>query len=298
MSATVDSALDRYLLHLAGERGLSRATVEAYARDLAEFSRYLEERGPARLSELEWADLLGFFQELERRGLSARSRARVLSSLRGFFRFLVREGQLATNPLRDLRAPRLGRKLPRVPSVGEMERLLDLPHEDALACRDAAMLELGYACGLRVSELVGLRTEQVNQQEGFVVVTGKGRRQRAVPLGRKAAARLRCYLEHARAELLRGRLSPYLFPGPSGRPLSRQAFWLALRRRARQRGLRGKLSPHGLRHAFATHLLEGGADLRAVQLMLGHADVSTTQIYTHVAPEHLREVHRRFHPRG
>src|SRR5207302_5898458 len=230
---------------------------------------------------------------LAEHGLSARSQARALAAVRGFTRFLVLRGVLADDVLRHLHIRRPPARLPRALGTGEMGSLLAEPAEfHCRGLRDRALLELLSACGLRVSEAISLRGAQVNLPAGFVTVLGKGGKERVVPLGRHARAALAAYVEQQRPSLLRGRPSPFVFLGPGGRPLTRQAVWKLVRRRALAAGV-GRVSPHALRHTFATHLLSGGADLRIVQTLLGHADIATTQIYTHVAPRRLREVHRR-----
>jgi integrase/recombinase XerD len=296
---SLDQAVDAYLDHVATERGLARKSVEAYARDLAAFTRFALARGvraPARLGATEVrAHLTG----LADRGLSPRSQARALAAIRGFVRFLARRGTLPDDVLRQLRIRRPPSRLPRALANGEVETLLAQPADrERRGLRDRALLELLYACGLRVSEAVGLRGAQLNLAAGFVTVLGKGGKERVVPLGRAARTALEAYLSTERPRLLRGRPSPFVFLGPSGRPLTRQAVWKLVRRRALAAGLGKRVSPHTLRHTFATHLLGGGADLRIVQTLLGHADIGTTQIYTHVAPTRLREIHRRHHPRA
>jgi integrase/recombinase XerD len=298
-AAGLDEAVDAYLDHVATERGLARRTVEAYARDLAAFTRGLLRRRVRSPRAVREADVRAHVAALAARGLSARSRARALAAVRGFLRFLARQGTLADDPARKLQVRRPPARLPRTLAAGEVGALLAAPTaRDRHGERDRALLELLYACGLRVSEAVGLRGEQVNLQAGFVTVLGKGGKERVVPLGRPARAALEAYLAGERPGLLGGRPSPFVFLGPSGRPLTRQAVWKLVRRRALAAGLGRRVSPHTLRHTFATHLLGGGADLRIVQTLLGHADIATTQVYTHVAPERLREVHRRFHPRS
>jgi len=296
---SLDQAIDAYLDHVATERGLARKTVEAYARDLASFTSYLVASGqksPARIGPTEVrAHLLARAEA----GLSARSRARALAAIRGFTRFLALRGVLADDVLRHVRIRRPPTGLPRALGTGEVGSLLAQPGErERRGLRDRALLELLYACGLRVSEAVGLRGSQVNLPAGFVSVLGKGGKERVVPLGRPARAALEAYLQQERPRLLRGRPSPFVFLGPAGRPLTRQAVWKLVKRRALAAGLGRRVSPHTLRHTFATHLLTGGADLRIVQTLLGHADIGTTQIYTHVAPARLREVHRKHHPRA
>lgn len=294
----LDSAIDRYLTHLAAERGLSKNTLAAYGRDCAALANFLEHLQIDDPEQVLPGHLVGFLDAAHKAGLSARSRARALAAIRGLFAFLTDEGITSHDPSRLIRRPRLGRRLPRTPAREEVFELLREGGSDPLAQRDLAMIELAYACGLRATEIVTLRTTQVNLEAGYLTVIGKGKRERAVPIGRMARQRLLTYLGDGRARLLKGRLSPFLFVTRAGRPMSRQTFWRLLRRRALSSDVRTRFSPHMLRHAFATHLVEGGADLRSVQLMLGHADISTTEIYTHVARDRLRDVHRKFHPRG
>jgi len=294
----VDAAVDRFLHVLAAERGLSPHTIAAYGRDCARFVDYLECHGVGAPPEVLPGHVVGFLRAEQERGVSARSRARSLAAVRGFFRLLLRDGVIASDPSREIRRPRLDRKLPDTLNQEQVRKLLDVSDSGPLAMRNAAMLELVYATGLRVSEVISLKATQVNLEVGYLTVVGKGRKERPVPIGTVARRRLLQYLEEARPEILRGRLSSYLFVTRAGRPMTRQCFWHMLRRRAVRCGLGARVTPHTLRHAFATHLLENGADLRAVQLMLGHADIGTTEIYTHVARERLREVHRKYHPRS
>lgn len=298
-AAALDRRVDTYLDHLATERGLAKKTVEAYARDLAAFVRFAVARGvraPARLLPVH---VQAHLVALAEGGLSPRSQARALAAIRGFLRFLVRAGTLPDDPSVRLRIRRPPARLPRALVRDDVTALVTQPTEhERRGLRDRALLELLYACGLRVSEAVTLRGSQLNLPAGFVTVLGKGGKERVVPLGRAARAALEEYLGRERARLLRGRASPFVFLGPSGRPLTRQAVWKLVRRRALAARLSARVSPHTLRHTFATHLLNGGADLRVVQTLLGHVDVSTTQIYTHVAPARLRAVHRRHHPRA
>jgi tyrosine recombinase XerD len=298
-AGALDACIDEYLDHVATERGLARKTVEAYARDLVAFSRSALARGVRRPDTLGEAVVRAHLAALETDGLSARSRARALAAIRGFLRFLTMRGTLRGDPARTLHVRRPPARLPRALAGGEVGALLAQPAEsERRGLRDRALLELLYACGLRVSEAVALRGVQLDLTAGFVTVVGKGGKERVVPLGRPARAALAAYLERERPRLLRGRPSPFVFLGPGGRALTRQAVWKLVRRRALAAGLPRRVSPHTLRHTFATHLLNGGADLRVVQTLLGHADVTTTQVYTHVAPQRLREVHRRHHPRS
>lgn len=297
---TIDDAIDQYLHHLAAERRMSAQTVEAYGRDCAALARSLERRSITVVEGVRPGDIVGFLSDLTDRKLAARSRARMLSAVRGLFRFMVREGRIPVDPTVDLVRPRQGRRLPVSVSREAVGSLLAADageDSDPLLARDVTMVELVYATGLRVSELVGLRVAQVNLEAGFLTVVGKGRKERAVPIGKYARERLLRYLAEVRPVLLGGRLGTELFVSRYGRAMTRQAFWARLRKLALRSDVRQRLSPHTLRHAFATHLVEGGADLRAIQLMLGHADIGTTEVYTHVARDRLREVHKKFHPR-
>lgn len=303
----IDRTIDEFVAYLAAERGLSRNTLTAYGSDLARLAESLERQRITEIAAIRPAHLIKFLEALARRGLAARSRARTLAAVRMFFAYLLREHAVAVNPTQDLHLPRLGQRLPRSVSQREIEQLIDAPAPPqqpvnavtaARAARDVAMVELVYATGLRVSEVVSLKVNQVNLEAGYLTVIGKGRKERAVPVGHYACERLRGYLAETRPALLRNRSSPYLFVTCAAKPMTRQAFGRLLRKRVQRAGIATKVSPHTLRHAFATHLVDHGADLRAVQMMLGHADIATTQVYTHVARERLREVHRKFHPRG
>lgn len=297
--APSSSLVDRYLEHLLVEKGLAKATLAAYASDLRRYVDFLAARGRKSFSEEDTAVLLEYLIRLRAEGLSSRSRARHLVSLRSLYRFLFREGVLAADPAARIDPPRIPLRLPDALSLAEVERLLNAPvGERPASLRDAAMLELLYAAGLRVSELTTLRLQDIDLASGFVRVLGKGSKERLVPIGNPAREKIRLYLEEARARLLKGKSSPFLFVGRAGKPLSRQGFWKRLKAYARACGLERRTTPHSLRHSFATHLLEGGADLRTVQILLGHTDIATTQIYTHVSRERLKELHRRHHPRG
>jgi integrase/recombinase XerD len=297
-TSPLDAAVDDYLRHLAAERGLSPHTLLAYGRDCAAFADSLERQGVCTPSAVLPGHVVRFLEDEQKRGVSARSRARALAAVRGLFAFLCREKVIERDPSRELRRPRLGRRLPSSPGRDAVARLLETEAEVPLLQRDMAMIELVYATGLRVSEVVSLKVAQVNLEAGYLTVVGKGRKERAVPIGTFARDRVAAYLREARPQILKRRMSSYVFVTRAARPMTRQGFWQRLRRRCLQADVKGRLTPHALRHAFATHLVEGGADLRAVQLMLGHADIATTEVYTHVARERLREVHRKFHPRG
>jgi integrase/recombinase XerD len=291
-----ESVIDGFVDNLWVEFGLSDNTTLAYRADLRSLQKHLQARdlNLLRASEADLNDYLG-----EIAAGAPRTTARRLSSLRRFYRYLVREGLAATNPTDRLSAPRIGRKLPRSLSESDVEALLAVPNVDtALGLRDRTMLELLYATGLRVSELIGLTLTEVNRRQGVVRIVGKGAKERLVPFGEEAQTWLERYLVEARPEIVKARLSDAMFPTKRGAAMTRQAFWYAIKRYALAAGIDAQLSPHTLRHAFATHLLNHGADLRVVQLLLGHSDISTTQIYTHVARERLKEMHRRHHPRG
>ncbi len=293
--------IDEYLDHLWTEKGLSDNTLAAYRRDLTSLASWLSAQTSSFL-DASTADIQAFLAHLyQARKLSAASAARQLSCIRSFYLFQVGKGRLLDSPAALVDNPKLGRRLPKTLSETDVEALLSAPlahAEDPLAQRDAAMLELLYACGLRVSELVGLRIDQVNLRQGVVRVEGKGRKERLVPMGEEAEHQLTAFLRSGRSLLLGAQPSDVVFPSRRGQQMTRQTFWYRIRHWAEQAGIRAPLSPHTLRHAFATHLLNHGADLRAVQMLLGHSSVSTTQIYTHVAQERLKQLHARHHPRG
>lgn len=294
----MDHEVDQFLDHLRIERGLSENTLYAYGGDLAALTAYLKDRGVHRWEDASLETFRGYFHELEAAHLSAGSRARRMASLRSFMRFLERRGVVKRNAAARLKTPRGDQRLPRVLSTEEVERLLAAPDPTtALGRRNRALLEVFYATGLRVSELTGLLLKQLHLEEGAVVVLGKGNKERLVPLGDWAAEALRVYLEQGRPRLVGRPSPPHVFVNHRGRPLSRQGVWKLIRALAVRAGIQQPITPHMLRHSFATHLLENGADLRVLQALLGHADISTTQIYTHVARVRLKEIHRRFHPR-
>jgi integrase/recombinase XerD len=295
----ITGLIDQFLNYLLVEKGLSRSTLESYSRDLLRYADFLDQESRGTVSSEDTALLLRHLIQLRHDGLEARSRARHLVALRGFYRFLVQEKILALDPAKLLDMPKTTLRLPDVLSVDEVRRLLNSPDtRRPQGIRDAAMLEVLYASGLRVSELVHLKIQDVHLDAGFVRVIGKGSKERIVPIGQYAREKVLFYLENARGRLLKNCSSPFLFIARAGRPMTRQGFWKQLRRYANSAGINKKVTPHSLRHSFASHLLEGGADLRAVQLMLGHADIATTQIYTHVTKERLKQLHRKFHPRG
>lgn len=300
-ASELDAARESFLAHARLEQGLAPRTLEAYGRDLARLVEHLAQRGVTRPRQLERVHLSSFLAALAHEGLGARSRARVLVSLRRFVGHLRASRRLEGDPLEGLSAPRVEQRLPRVLGRQEVERLLAaIEGEEVLALRDRAMLEVLYGAGLRVSELVSLPLGALDRRAGVLRVLGKGRRERLVPLGEPALDALDRYLAEGRPRLLRrSSSSDCVFLSRRGRPMTRQNFFVRLRGWARQAGLPAdRVSPHVLRHAFASDLLEGGADLRAVQAMLGHADLATTQIYTHVGRERLRETVETHHPRG
>ncbi len=297
--ASLDPALDLFLSHVRLEKGLAQNSVEAYGRDLRRYSEHLATLGVSDWAAVGRAEVQAHLAALTGRGISARSQARALSAIRSLHALLVREKLAPGDPTDEIDAPRPGRRLPSLLSRDEVEALLAQPDpRRAAGRRDRAMLELLYATGLRVSELVGLELNDVNLETRVLVARGKGSKERLVPVGAPAAEAVRVYLAGTREALLKGRRSKHLFVTPRGGRMTRQGFAKVVARCARGAGIRRAISPHKLRHSFATHLLEGGADLRAVQEMLGHADVSTTQIYTHVDRTHVRKLYDRFHPRA
>jgi integrase/recombinase XerD len=290
--------IDRFLDAVWMERGLSPNTLAAYRADLSALERWLEEHDSALLSASR-ADLLAFMASRIEGGSRPRSTARQLSSFRRFYRHLVRDGALREDPTALIDMPKVGRSLPRSLTEEEVEALLAAPAVgDPLGHRDRTMLEVLYATGLRVSELVSLKLSSVNLAQGVLRIVGKGDRERLIPLGEEAVQWVQQFLLGPRVEILLERQTDYLFPTRRGDRMTRQAFWHIIKRHARSAGIQKELSPHTLRHAFATHLLNHGADLRVVQMLLGHSDLSTTQIYTHVARERLKDLHSRHHPRG
>jgi integrase/recombinase XerD len=295
---TADTTVSKFLDAVWMERGLSANTLAAYRADLTALARWLAERGIPIIKTTR-ADLLGFIAWRVEAGARPRSTARQLSSFRRFFRYFGREGVLRDDPTAQIAMPKIGRSLPKSLTEEEVESLLAAPAiADPLGHRDRTMLEVLYATGLRVSELVNLKYNQINTNQGVIRVMGKGNRERLIPLGEEAVRWLTDFVRAPRSEILLDRTTDYLFPTRRGDRMTRQAFWHIIKRYARKAGIGKELSPHTLRHAFATHLLNHGADLRVVQMLLGHSDLSTTQIYTHVARERMKELHTQHHPRG
>ncbi|MCL5104435.1 MAG: site-specific tyrosine recombinase XerD [Armatimonadetes bacterium] len=295
----MDLYIQRFFDHIAVERGLSANTVASYGRDLAQFAAFLEKRGVAESGEIDEDCLVAFLNLLNREKYAAASVARKISAVRSLIKFLCAERVITKSPLSTLETGKPPRRLPKSLEVDEVARLLDAPdiHDD-LGLRDKAMLETLYATGLRVSELINLKAEEVSLKMGFVRCIGKGDKERVVPLGEIAAECISAYIDRVRGRLSKGELSEYLFLTKDGHPMSRVMFWKIIKKYAAQAHITKPITPHTLRHSFATHLLERGADLRSLQEMLGHASIATTQVYTHVSRDHLREVYREAHPRA
>jgi integrase/recombinase XerD len=288
-----------YLDFLVVEKGLSTNSISAYAADISRFLEFLESQEIESLEHVDITVILAWLVHLTRNNLAPKSRARHLITLRGLYRFLVNEKYVPANPVKEISIPKTGRSLPEIITVPEAAALMDSidttmhPREQ----RNAAMLEIMYGAGLRVSELIHLHTQDVNLDANLVRVTGKGDKERMVPLGTRAAGITRQWKDQGRPRMLRNVTSPYLFVARAGKPMTRQGFWKIIKKCAVQAGISRTVTPHTLRHSFATHLLEGGADLRSVQIMLGHTDISTTQIYTHISRDYLMRMHERCHPR-
>ena len=291
--------LDGFYNYMVAERRLAPNTVESYARDLDRYLAFIAQGTTLQLKQCTRSDLTRFFTLQQSLGLSARSLARMLSSIKTFFNYLIIEGVLDQNPFQDVRTPQIDKRLPEVMNREEIDALIKAPDtETAFGLRDRAFFEVLYATGLRVSELIGLRMDNLNFDTGFVIVTGKGSKQRIVPLGEVALGWLRSYLTQVRPVLIKRSGNSFVFVNRGGAAMSRQGFWKLIKKYSLSAGITKKISPHTLRHSFATHILEGGADLRSVQVMLGHADIQTTQIYTHVANTTLKKIHDTYHPRG
>lgn len=295
----MNADIDLFLAHLASERRLSKNTVESYASDLASFLKYLDSAEIFNWSGVKEEHVSAYMSHLRREGLSERSAARALSAIKQLFKFLEEEGELSTNPTSVIAGPKMPKKLPGTLSQEEVVRLLEAPDPGKLlGVRDRAMLELLYATGLRVSELISIKLKDISLTDGTLITKGKGGKERIVPMGEYAADAIRVYIDGARPDLLKGAgSSDYLFISRRGGPISRQCFWKKIKDYGIKANITHKLSPHTLRHSFATHLLDGGADLRAVQAMLGHSDISTTQIYTSVSRERLKQIILKKHPR-
>ena len=299
LTSRAQDMVQAYLDFLVVEKGLSTNSISAYAADISRFLEFLESQEIESLEHVDITVILAWLVHLTRNNLAPKSRARHLITLRGLYRFLVNEKYVPANPVKEISIPKTGRSLPEIITVPEAAALMDSidttmhPREQ----RNAAMLEIMYGAGLRVSELIHLHTQDVNLDANLVRVTGKGDKERMVPLGTRAAVVTRQWKDQGRPRMLRNVTSPYLFVARAGKPMTRQGFWKIIKKCAVQAGISRNVTPHTLRHSFATHLLEGGADLRSVQIMLGHTDISTTQIYTHISRDYLMRMHERCHPR-
>jgi integrase/recombinase XerD len=297
--ALVHPEIERYIDAMWMEKGLSDNTLSSYRRDLRQFNDWLVKNKHSSVTRADRSSLQRYLGARLEQGQSPRSTARFMSCVRGFYHYLLREGRITVDPTLDVDSPKLGRPLPKSLSEKEVDLLLNMPSlDDALEFRDRTMLEMLYACGLRVTELTSLQLVQVSLNQGVVRVFGKGSKERLVPMGEEALMWLQRYLAGPRAELLKGIPCDVVFPSRRGREMTRQTFWYRIKIYAQRAGIKKNLSPHTLRHAFATHLLNHGADLRVVQMLLGHSDLSTTQIYTHVAQQRMQELHAQHHPRG
>ena len=291
--------VDQYLNFLAIEKGVSLNTLEAYSRDLTKYVVFMQNGGIKKIKDITPDDVISHLADLRKDGLTANSINRGLAAVRGFYKYLLREEIVDENPVANIELAKVWMRLPDTLSRNEMDLLLKQPDaKTLLGIRDKAMLELLYATGIRVSELILLTVNSINWQVGYLITMGKGKKERIVPVNRTAIDCLHQYIENIRPQFLKGNTTNVLFMNRSGRGLSRQGFWKIVKKYVDKAGLQKKVHPHTFRHSFATHLLEGGADLRSVQVMLGHADISTTQIYTHITRERLKDIHKKYHPRG
>lgn len=294
----MDHLVQEYMDFLIVEKGLSDNSITSYSADLSDFLNFVETQKIDAITAVDTTAVLAWLIHLNQKGLSAKSRARHLITVRGFFRYLINEKQVATNPVKDVDIPKTGLSLPKIMSVQEVEALLDAVNTaNPRGLRNLAMMEIMYGAGLRVSELIFLKLSDVNLDANLVRVMGKGAKERLVPIGSQARDATRDWLDHGRPLMLKHIASEYLFVARAGNPMTRQAFWKIIKTCARLAGISRNVTPHTLRHSFATHLLEGGADLRSVQTMLGHSDIATTQIYTHITRDYLIRMHRKYHPR-
>jgi len=295
----MDQLLDSFLAYLAVEKGLSKNTLESYGRDVRKLVLYLEEIKISSVQDIKYGIILDFLSHFKKQGFSDTTTVRTIVSIKQFFKYLLVEKIIKENPTSQIMTPKMKKIIPGVISLEEVERILASPNESTPeGIRDTAMLEVLYATGIRVSELIGLKLNDVNFEMGFIVVYGKGSKERIVPMGAQALEKLKPYMELSRPALLKTKESKALFVTRRGKGMTRQGFWKLIKTHAINSGISKNISPHTLRHSFATHLLERGADLRSIQIMLGHSDISTTQIYTHVESERLKEIHKKYHPRS
>lgn len=295
----MEQLLDQFLNYLTVERGLSPNTLDSYSRDLIKYLDYLSTKGIKDISKTSDLTIISFIATLKNGGLSNRSVARNLTSIRMFYKFLTEDHHINDNPTLNIETPKRELRLPQVLSIEEVDVLLQQPDSStSLGLRDAAFLELLYATGLRASEIISLALNDINLEAGYLIASGKGSKERLIPIGEVAQNLIKKYLKNSRPTLLKNKQSHHLFTTRSGKSMTRQGFWKLIKKYALAAGIRKKITPHTLRHSFATHLLERGADLRSVQMMLGHADISSTQIYTHVTTERLKKIHNQYHPRS
>ncbi len=295
----MDQLLDSFLTYLTIEKGLSKNTLESYGRDVRKFLLFLEEGQIKTIQEIKYENILDFLSHFKKQGFSDTTTVRTIVSIKQFFKYLLLEKIIKEDPTSQIRTPKMKKSIPGVISLEDVERVLASPNESTPeGIRDLAMLEVLYATGIRVSELIWLKLNEVNFEMGFVIVYGKGSKERIVPIGKQAQEKLRTYMELSRPLLLKSRDSKELFVTRRAKAMTRQGFWKLIKNYALKAGITKQISPHTMRHSFATHLLERGADLRTIQIMLGHSDISTTQIYTHVENERLKEIHKKYHPRS
>ncbi len=294
----MDELTQKYIDFLIIEKGLSNNSVESYSTDLVQFITFLEKNSINNLNKVDSAVILAWLIDLNKKGLSAKSRARHLITVRGLYKFLINEKDVSINPLKNVDIPKTGLTLPKIMTVQEVADLLDAPDvRKPRDLRNCAMMELMYGAGLRVSELIMIRLQDINLDANFIRVMGKGSKERIIPIGSKARTITQTWIDKGRSSLLKKTSSSYLFTARAGKPMTRQFFWKIIKKYALVANISKNITPHTLRHSFATHLLEGGADLRSVQTMLGHSDISTTQIYTHISKDYLMKMHKKFHPR-
>jgi integrase/recombinase XerD len=295
----IDHLIESYIDFLIIEKGLAHNSIESYSADLSGYGDFLEQNQIMDLSHADTTVILAWLIHLSQKGLSSKSRARHLITIRGFYKYLIREKHLGINPLKDVDIPKIGQALPKILSIAEVETILNAQEiTTPKGIRNLSMIEIIYGAGLRVSELISLKLQDVNLDAGLLRVMGKGSKERIVPFGTKAKSITREWIDTARPLVLKHIPSQYLFVARAGKPMTRQAFWKIIKKSVCLAGISKNVTPHTFRHSFATHLLEGGADLRSVQTMLGHSDISTTQIYTHISREYLIKMHQKFHPRN
>ncbi|RLB90960.1 MAG: site-specific tyrosine recombinase XerD [Deltaproteobacteria bacterium] len=295
----MDELTQNYIDYLIIEKGLSDNSLMSYSSDLAKFITFLEKNQIHDLNDVDTTVMLAWLVDLAKKGLSAKSRARHIITIRGLYKFLMAEKKIAKSPVKDIDIPKTGLALPKIMTIDEVAILLDAPDiRKPLGMRNSAMMEIMYGAGLRVSELIALRLQDINLDANFVRVMGKGSKERLVPIGSKARTITQKWIKEGRAPHLKKLSTPYLFVARAGKPMTRQSFWKIIKKYALATNISKNITPHTLRHSFATHLLEGGADLRSVQTMLGHSDISTTQIYTHISRDYLVKMHQKYHPRN